>query len=305
MLTYNGGVGSLPDAVPVHKETTMTLSHPPSITHFEELSLRYDFFLFDLWGVIHNGKQAFPGAIETLTRLKELKKRVYFLSNAPRRPDAAIQQLNERGVPRDLYAHVFTSGEDCFEGLRDRSIPFYQALGEKLYHLGPEKDRNIFISLPNYRETIFEEADFILNTGTYSFSDTLDSYEPLLMRAREGELPMICANPDLFVLYGDSFALCAGKIAERYHSMGGFVYYHGKPYPDLYLKIFDRFKVTDLSSVLMIGDSLKTDIKGANNVGINSLFIQNGIHSQLPDGEPNSFQTYGAMPTYVMEKVTW
>ncbi len=269
-----------------------------------EIIDHYDFFIFDLWGVVHNGKTSFPGAIEILTHLKTLGKPVYFLSNAPRRTNAAKAQLVDRGVPLDLYTNLFTSGEDTFEHLRDRPDAFYKSLGSKLYHMGPDKDKSLYDTLENYTNTPLEDADFILNTGTLSFEDTLEMYVPELEEGRARKLPMICANPDLIVLFGESEALCAGRIAKEYEKMGGTVRYHGKPFVSIYQKMFERMHTNDLGKILMIGDSLRTDIKGANNAGIDSIFITSGIHQlSCVDDALSLYDTYDAYPTYVMEKV--
>lgn len=264
----------------------------------------YDVFIFDLWGVTHNGKQSFPGAIESFTELKALGKPVYFLSNAPRRKSVAMDQLIDRGVPRDLYVDLMTSGEDCYEHLRDRPDAFYQGLGDKLYHLGPDKDKNLFEGLP-YKNVDLEQADFILNTGTLTFEDTVDDYQEILEKAASLNLPMVCANPDKIVLYGDGEAICAGLIADRYKEMGGKVVYHGKPDRSIFAKTFVKFNMNG-KRVLMVGDSLGTDIKGAQNAGIDSLFILSGIHKQkTPEQATALYPVYGVTPTYVQEYVTW
>ncbi len=274
------------------------------LQHLRDIANNYDAFIFDLWGVTHNGKQAFPGTIEAFEEIKKLHKPIYFLSNAPRRKSAAIVQLEERGVPRDLYVDLMTSGEDCYEHLRDRPDAFYQSLGSKLYHLGPDKDKNLFAGL-SYESVDIEKADFVLNTGTLTFEDTVESYEPVLEKAHSNALPMICANPDKIVLYGDGEAICAGLIAERYKEMGGKVIYHGKPDESIFAKTFVKFNMNG-KRMLMVGDSLSTDIKGAQNAGIDSLFILSGIHRvpSFDDAVP-LYTTFGVVPTYVQERVTW
>ena len=64
-----------------------------------------------------------------------------------------------------------------------------------------------------------------------------------------------------------------GKIAELFERMGGEVIYFGKPHEEVYKMCFGKEE-----KVLAIGDNLRTDIKGANNLGIDSLFIYNGVH---------------------------
>lgn len=66
---------------------------------------------------------------------------------------------------------------------------------------------------------------------------------------------------------------CAGKIAEIYSSLGGEVIFFGKPYKEVYNLILKKDEKN-----LIIGDNLNTDIKGANNLNLDSLFITNGVH---------------------------
>lgn len=277
-----------------------------ALQSLREVFSRYDFFIIDLWGVVHNGNQAFPSAIEILSHLKERQKPVYFLSNAPRRKVAAIAQLVERGVPRHLYSDISTSGEETFEHLKNRPDTYYQNLGNKLYHMGPEKDKSLYTGLENdYQSSPIDEADFILNTGTLFFEDTLERYVPDLQIGIARKLPMVCANPDLVVLYDDKEAICAGRIAKEYEKMGGTVRYHGKPSPNTYNRLLDCIGAKDLTKVLMIGDSLRTDIKGAKNAHIDSLFILSGIHRlKTPEEAHALYRIYDAHPTYVMTRLS-
>lgn len=278
---------------------------PKHLQSLSDIKDSYDIFLFDLWGVVHNGKQAFDGAIRALIALKELGKPVYFLSNAPRRCGIASDQLVDRGVEKDLYSGIFTSGEDTFEHLRDRPDNFYKELGYQFYHMGPDKDKSLFAELP-YQEVPLDEAEFVVNTGTINFEDTVEDYLPNLKQAAAKKLPMVCANPDLVVLYGDAMAICAGQLALEYEKLGGLVRYHGKPHAEIFEKLLSRIEAKDKSKVLMIGDSLRTDIKGANAAGIDSAFILSGIH-QLKDAADaiSLYQEYKVQPTYVMNKVEW
>ncbi|MBY0463222.1 MAG: TIGR01459 family HAD-type hydrolase [Alphaproteobacteria bacterium] len=281
---------------------------------------QYDLFFIDLWGVTHNGKTPFPEALECYQNLKKEGKPVFILSNAPRMPEAAIKKLSGMGLPRDLYNDLQTSGYECHKNLRDRSDAFYQALGTRLYHVGPERDRNLFTSLEYTDVTNIDDADFVLVTGTDMWDRTLESYQSELDQALQRNLPLVCANPDKRVLYGDEIVLCSGAIAAHYQSMGGKMRQHGKPDAEIYQILHSRAqeslnKEISKDRILMIGDSLATDIAGANAYGIDSLMVLSGIHGGelLPHFKKNTFnetlkqlgQQYNAEPTYVAEKMHW
>jgi HAD superfamily hydrolase (TIGR01459 family) len=239
----------------------------------------YDGFILDLWGVVHDGTQPFPGVLDCMGRLIAAGKRVVLLSNAPRRADDVIRRIARIGVPEGLYHGVMSSGEEAWQYLHDRTDPLYAALGRRCLHICSERDLEIregldldFVDTPG-------EADFILNTGPAEWEDTYEDYRPLLRAARARDLPMVCANPDLVVIHAGRAALCAGAIAEEYEALGGRVRWHGKPYPSVYDSCLALLGIAGRRRILAIGDSLRTDIAGAARAGIASLLIVGGIHA--------------------------
>jgi HAD superfamily hydrolase (TIGR01459 family) len=239
----------------------------------------YDGFILDLWGVVHDGIAPFPGVLDCMERLIGAAKRLVLLSNAPRRSDDVVRRIARIGVPERLYHGVMSSGEEAWQYLRGRDEPFYAALGRRCLHIGSERDLEIREGL----DFVFVEepgvADFILNTGPAEWDDTIADYAPVLQAARAGGLPMVCANPDLVVIHDGRPALCAGALAEQYQAMGGRVRWHGKPYPSVYDSCLGLLGITDRRRILAIGDSLRTDIAGAEGAGIDSLLIAGGVHA--------------------------
>ena len=112
------------------------------MTGFADLAARYDGFIVDLWGVVHDGVRPLPGVLDCLRRLQAAAKPVVFLSNAPRRAAAIAQALAAMGIAPTLYAGIMSSGEAVHQALRDRADPAIAdpaiaALGQRLFHLGP------------------------------------------------------------------------------------------------------------------------------------------------------------------------
>ena len=239
----------------------------------------YDAFIVDLWGVLHDGAKPLPGTVECLTALKAAGKRVVLLSNAPRPSAPAIVRLGEIGFARELYRDLMTSGEETWRHLVRRSDPWYAALGERCYMIGPPRDLGMLTDVRAERIYDIEAADFILNTGA-DFGDTVEKFEDLLQRAAARRLPMICANPDLEVLMRGRREICAGALAARYEALGGTVRYHGKPYPSVYEACFALLDDPPRARVCAIGDSLRTDIAGAAAAGIDSILATGGIHAE-------------------------
>ncbi len=279
------------------------------------LADRYDGYILDLWGVLHDGIQAFPWALDCLAQLRARAKRVLILSNAPRRTDAIAARCAELGIVAEHYDALMSSGEDAWRHLKGRPDAWYQALGERCYHLGPERDLGMRVGLAYAFVDRLEDADFILNTGALSAEDTADAYTPLLQEALRRQLPMVCANPDLVVYRGARMEICAGTIAARYEQLGGEVRYHGKPHSDIYHTCLGLFGGMAPERILAVGDSLRTDVVGAHAVGLDALFIASGIHKDELVGDSGDvvdlekldalYEKRGARPRGALLKFSW
>ncbi len=247
---------------------------------------RYDAFVIDLWGVLHDGVRAFPEAIACLERLRAHDKRVLILSNAPRRAEAVAARNAELGIARALCDGVMSSGEAAWRHLARRDDPWHRALGRRCHHLGPARDRGMREGLDYDFVEDPAQADFILNTGTLGFGDSVARYDELLHAALARRLPMVCANPDLEVIRGDRREICAGTIARAYEELGGEVRYHGKPHAEIYDDCLALIAAPPRGRIAAIGDSLRTDIAGARAAGIDGIFITGGLQGAALGADP-------------------
>ncbi|NNG04511.1 MAG: TIGR01459 family HAD-type hydrolase [Inquilinus sp.] len=287
----------------------------PILNGIAGIADRYDGYILDLWGVVHNGLKPLPGVIDTLERLRATGRHTCLLSNAPRRLSALIDRLEEIGVPRRLYDHVMSSGEATHEALAGRADPFTAELGRRCLHIGPPRDVSIYGGLGYEVTESPAEADFVLNTGIREHHETVADYEEVMAAAARRGLPMICANPDLVVMVGDTPAICAGALAARYEALGGAVVYYGKPYPSVYEACFGLLAGIDRGRILAVGDSFRTDIAGANAMGLDSLLVAGGIHADDLSAEPGgpidpgklgrAAEAAGHRPTYAAPGLIW
>jgi HAD superfamily hydrolase (TIGR01459 family) len=253
-----------------------TMEHLPG---FASLATSYDGFIIDLWGVIHDGVAPYPGAADVLARLRDLGKPVVLLSNAPRRSAIAAEAMRAMGLADTLYTGIMTSGEATWQALLARDDPWFAALGQRAFHLGPRRDAGTMEGLNLIIAHTPDQADFVVNTGPDDHLSPTDvsAYQDVLDACREAGLPMICANPDLEVIRGGERVICAGALAARYEAMGGRVRYFGKPDPAIYQPVLAMLGI-DKSRVLAIGDALRTDIAGAAAAGLPSCWVLGGIH---------------------------
>lgn len=245
------------------------------------LAAEYEGFIVDLWGVLHDGVTAYPGAIESLARLRQLGKKVVLLSNAPRRAAAAAAAMRAMGISEALYDGVMTSGEATWRMLRDRDDTWFAALGRRVFHLGPERDRNVIDGLDYRRMADPRTAEFVLNTGPDDEHNPtlIEEFEPVLAACRAAGLNMVCANPDRVVIRGGLKVLCAGALSDRYEELGGTVRRVGKPDPAVYAPVLAMLGLPR-PRVLAVGDALETDIAGATAAGIASAWVLGGIYAE-------------------------
>ncbi|HTI00641.1 MAG TPA: TIGR01459 family HAD-type hydrolase [Acidisoma sp.] len=269
---------------------------------------RYDGFILDLWGVIHDGVKLYPHSKATLQALRERGKRIVMLSNAPRRAAMVEKALTALGIPRDLYDGVMTSGESVWQALRDRDDPWFAGLGRRAFWLGPPRDLPLLEGLDIELALSPGDADFVLNIGAdeaVSESD-LAPHLPALEDCLRAGLPMVCANPDLIIVRDGKQILCAGILAEAYGKMGGDFRWRGKPDAQVYgptLAMLDCAK----DRVLAVGDALRTDIAGASSVGIESAWVLDGIHDlagKHPDAEQEAAAA-GLAPVATLPSFRW
>jgi HAD superfamily hydrolase (TIGR01459 family) len=282
------------------------------IERFEPLAHDYDVVLCDVWGVVHNGLAAFPAACDALMRFRAGGGTVILITNAPRSGEAVGRILDRLKVSREAYDAIATSGDVTRGFIKTR-------LAERVFHLGPERDLSIFAGL-NVQFAPPETADYVVCSGLFDDTiETPESYRELLAALRARSLFMVCANPDIMVERGDALVYCAGALADAYAALSGKVLYCGKPHPPIYelalatATALRNGKTPCRERVLAIGDSVRTDLRGAASFGLDCMFVTSGIHAeeygsrQAPDlAALNAmFAAGGVKPRGVMRELIW
>ena len=256
----------------------MTVAAPeiPVLDSIKELGSRYRAWLVDIWGVMHNGHRAFPGAVAATRAFRAQGGIVVLLSNSPRPSPSVQEQLRRLGVPDDAYDATVTSGDLTRHELAKHK-------GATVFHLGPERDRPIFHGL-DVKLGPHENAELVVCSGLFDDeTEAPEDYADLLRALAARELPMICANPDQMVERGDRLVWCAGALAQLYERQGGSVIYAGKPYAPIYQLALETIGTlvgerVAKDEVLAVGDGVNTDIAGAAGLGIDAVFVASGLH---------------------------
>lgn len=238
----------------------------------EECLNLYDHFVLDIWGVLHNGIIPFPHVIDCLARLKENNKQILLLSNTPSTGNTIADDLRHMDITPALYDHIVTAGDSARADLEKRQ-------GQKCWYAGQLHEESLVDGLDLKFLDTPTHANFMINAIYGNNPDTDGKLSTQMQEAADLGLDMICPNPDKVVQVGDTLKLCPGTFAEIYENdMNGTVFYHGKPHTPIYQTAWEYLGAPEKSRVLAIGDSLHTDIQGANGFDIDSVFNLVGIH---------------------------
>ena len=267
------------------------------IKGLSQIQGKYDAFFIDLWGVVHNGVELYPEAINVLENLTKLNKRFVLISNAPRPSKNVEKYLINLKMNKTYLKNIFTSGEATLKTLKKN------VYGKKFYHLGPKRDKDLIKGFEK-NCTSLDKCDFILCSGLFEDEESSLKYYNYLLK-KYTKLKMICTNPDLVVHRGLKTEYCAGSIAALFEELGGKVIYFGKPYPEIY-----NFCTKKNETILAIGDNIRTDIRGANKMRFDSLFIIDGIHKKefinLPAKNYDKvLKKYKTETNYYQERLSW
>ncbi|CAM9783849.1 unnamed protein product, partial [Phaeothamnion confervicola] len=191
-----------------------------------QLSERYDGFILDQFGVLLNGREALPGAIECLDELHRRGKKLVILSNTSKREAFAMQRLPHYGFKPSLFSGGITSGEEGLQHILANGLANKRAV--ILTWHGPDSDG--LLEAAGLIPSAVEDADIILCHGPdvmvtdagptdteLRTTGSLDAYAGVALRRG---LPMLNLNPDIRVNNPDGGLLyMPGLIAEAYEQM--------------------------------------------------------------------------------------
>ncbi len=284
-----------------------------------DISDSYNAFIVDQWGVLHNGEKPYEGVIDCLKELKDRKKEIIILSNSGKRAEQNRESLKKLGIAPSLYDHIVTSGEICWEGLKNQDEGFFKNIGETCFLMSRGGDTSIIENSGVKAVKNIEDADFLLISGSDMPDKTMvDFYEPLLKQAIRLRLKAVCANPDSRAMIGNTFVHGPGLIARRFEDFGGVVHYIGKPHQPIYrycVKLLQEKEIYPGQTV-MVGDTMAYDILGAASMNIDTCLVSSGIHCgsfrtcRTPAEVDKALnililQYNNVRPTYLVDRMKW
>ncbi len=239
----------------------------------------YEGFLIDQWGVLHDGEQVYPGALEVLAELARRNKQVVLLTNSGRRRSFNEARLRELGFNTGALAGIVTSGEATWQALRERGVEPFRSLGRRCLLFTRADDFGPVEGLDLELVEDPAQADFLYLTWLDALTHSMDAFDRVIEVAAARGLPLICSNPDRVAPTAGGLTQAPGSLAERYRRIGGQVVYVGKPHAPIYRTCRDVLPDLAAGEICAIGDSIEHDIKGAKQAGMAAAFVMRGIHA--------------------------
>lgn len=251
-----------------------------NIEKISEISARYDNYIVDVTGVIHDGVEVYPNAVLALNNLRKEGKNIVFLSNSSHISNQIKKRIIECGIEDPI---VMSSGEFVLADINAKGKILFPSIMEPCYVIGDSSSNMPLIEHFNVVHHL-EEAKFIYFSRFFSQDEDVGIYDSILQEAVKMGLPALCSNADDYTVHGEAYyRRPQGALAKRYQNMGGNVIYYGKPYPAIYDYILQESFKCPLAErehfkkrALAIGDNVNTDIRGARNWGIDSLLLLQG-----------------------------
>jgi len=258
-----------------------------------EIADRFDTFLVDAYGVFWDGKGLISGSSETLATLMKQGKKVCILSNT----SAINYSYESRGLKQGIhYTNVITSGDVFYDALCHEDLPFP---GHNIYMTGvlefditkntpfrfvdslDEADL-VYFGIPQLTPEEIEKypnlKDSFFLSKRYYNSSTVKPFLPWIEQVFQTGLPVVSTNPDLIAAEGGHWMIRQGTLAQIFRDMGGKIVEYGKPYSNIYKYTFKKLGIIPSTRIAMVGDTFRTDIKGALNSGITPVWcLDTGI----------------------------
>lgn len=282
------------------------------IVNISKIIDNYDVILCGLEGVLTEGGDILSEAKEALINLRKAGKKIVLLTNSAQRVQSIANWLRSNKLPPQLFENIISAGEILHYLFKNRNGDFIN-IGTTYYNIGNPADKSIFAFLDYLPVDQLAKADFMFMGSVNTLEDNIEKYLPGLEYAANLNIPLVCAGNDTSSYLKGEFCIAPGAVAEQYAALGGRIITVGKPDPKILAYALEGIENLTREKVLLIGDNITTDIKGANLLGIPCALISKGVHvNYLGEGYiPDVAKTreiannYDAYPDYVISNLRW
>lgn len=265
-----------------------------------DLIARHDAFLIDQFGVLLDGKAAFPGATAALDLVAASGKPVILLSNSGKRSEPNAARLMRLGFRRESFRLVLSSGEAAWRHLAHRALP----PETRLWLHARDGDTSAVEGLGLTMADDPAGADLLILAASQADRLTLEDYRHLLEPAARRGVPMLCTNPDIEMLTAHGTRPGAGRIATLYAGWGGPVDWIGKPHPPIYAEAARLLPGIAPDRILCIGDSPAHDIAGGHAAGHKTCLVRTGLHAGAAEADLSALclSEAGVLPDHILPR---
>jgi HAD superfamily hydrolase (TIGR01450 family) len=274
---------------------------------FRELADNYSVIFFDAYGVLKNFEGVIDGVLDVLADLKREGKELYVVTNDSSRSPKKMSQTYVHEELGELFAEdrVISSGMLARDFLRAK------VRMRPVAYLG-KPDSAYYITSAGLKAIPISECSDDLDIGALALLDDEGfNWQPDINRAinllRRKTMPVVVANADtVYPVHGNDVAIAVGGIADLMESALGrrFVRF-GKP--DAYMFSYSYARASAITpglrrkDILMVGDTLETDIRGGNKFGIDTVLVLSGNTAR--DNYQFYIEASGVIPDYVCDSI--
>ncbi len=278
------------------------------LSSFKAVAANYKFVFFDAFGVLKNAEGILPGIQETFDWLQSEGKEFYVLTNDASRSPV---QLAESYYRQNFFAitpdRIISSGMlacDYLDLKVHHCTVAYLGTANSAHYLETAELKTLPISEVDLKDVADINALVLLDDEGFDWNNDMTTTVNLL---RKRNIPVIVANTDAtYPTSKTRVSIAIGAVARMIESIVGKQFINfGKPDAQLFMFAYERVqelaKGITRSDILMVGDTLKTDILGGNKFGLDTVLVLTG--NTQPDDAELLIRSTGIIPTYVCDSI--
>lgn len=275
------------------------------IENFKSIIDRYEIIFFDAFGVIKTYQGLVPGIEKTFAYLEAEKKEYYIVTNdASRSPAQLADKYHKMGLTAISSDRVVSSGMLTKEYLDLKvsdGIVAYLGTPDSAHYIETSGLSTLPVSEVNNSNIDKVNALIFLDDEGFNWCDDLNKTVNIL---RKRTIPVIVANTDhAYPLSVNDVSIAIGGIASMIENIVGkkFIRF-GKPDSQMFMFTYDlirEYRTIGKKDIVMVGDTLQTDILGGNKFGLDTVLVLSG-NTLAHDAEARITAT-GIVPTYICD----
>ncbi|MGE4585903.1 MAG: HAD-IIA family hydrolase [Mangrovibacterium sp.] len=277
------------------------------IKEFRNIVTKYKTVFFDAFGVLKNHYGIIPGIEKTFAFLDEQQINYFILTNdASRSPEALCQVYRQNGITSISPEKIISSGmlaRDWLSLKIKKGTVAYIGTAESAHYIQTAGLDTIPVSEVNPADLDLLEGMVFLDDEGFSWTHDINKAINLLRRKN---MPVIVANTDInYPVSKNDIAVAVGGISNLVEQVLGrhFIRF-GKPDAQMFMYGFEKacqLKPVRRNEILMVGDTLYTDIIGGNKFGMDTALVLSG--NTLPEMARIRISTSGIIPDYICQNV--